>query len=271
MAGIAASALDASSFAAMELLDEESHRVLLWAVRLHEVGHVPTPAELRALAEQRRPAGLAVVRGLSGQDPVFEEDATASLLRRGLLGVIGVDGVAPSELGRRVVDVLGLDARFPAFEVLDVDLSSSDPLAFARIVGRIAVLHHPMVVDPYCRRSELEYLCAHTSVTRVLVSDRLDEDEIDDLVDHVTSLRHRDHKLRLRVAPAEVLKDRCVVSAERILQVGGLPSSTSGGSSVVCEPHDLDVEIRAHYRDVWRRAERLAAYRPARRRGAEVA
>ncbi|MBS1837925.1 MAG: hypothetical protein JST64_09530, partial [Actinobacteria bacterium] len=193
------------------------------------------------------------------------------LLRRGLLGTAGADWVVPTELGRRVVDAIGPDAGFPAFEVLDVDLASSDPLAFARIVGRIAALHHPMVVDPYCRRSELEYLSAHTSITRVLVSDRLDDDEIEELVDHVRALRHRDHKLRLRVAPAELVQDRCVISRERILQVGGLPSSTSGGSSVVCEPHDLDAEIRGHYREVWRSSERLATYRPDRRHGVEVA
>lgn len=255
----------------MELLDEESHRVLLWAVHLHEVGHAPRCGELAALSENRRPSGLATVTGLTGQDPVFEEDAIPSLVRRGLLQPLGGDRVAPSELGRRVVDALGGDAGFPAFEVLDVDLSSSDPLAFARIAGRIAALHRPMLVDPYCRRSELEYLSAHTSITRVLVSDRLDDDETAGLIDHVETLRDREHRLRLRMAPAEVLHDRCVISGERILHVGGLPSTTSGGSSVVCETHDLADEIRDFYRDVWRRAERLATYRPARRAAASAA
>jgi len=255
----------------MELLDEESHRMLLWAVRLDEVGHAPTRGELRSLAEVRRPAGLAVVTGLSGRDPVFEEDSISSLLRRGLLHAVGAESVAPSALGRHVVDALGVDAGFPAFEVLDVDLGSSDPLAFARIVGRIASLHRPMLVDPYCRRSELEYLSAHTSITRVLVSDRLEDDEVDELVDHVASLRHREHKLRLRLAPAERIQDRCVISGERILHVGGLPSATSGGASVVCEPHDVGDDIRRFYREVWRDAERLATYRPDRRRVARVA
>lgn len=255
----------------MELLDEESHRILLWAVRLHEVGHAPTRKELRALSEGRRLAGLAVVTGLTGQDSEFEEGAIASLLRRGLLQPVGDEGVAPTGLGRRVIDSLGLDQGFPAFEVLDADLSSSDPLAFARIVGRIASLHRPMLVDPYCRRSELEYLCAHTSITRVLISDRLDDDEIADLVDHVESMRFRDHKLRLRMAVAEDIQDRCVVSNDRVLLVGGLPSANGGGATVISEPHDVGIEARSYYRDVWRYADRLAAYRPRRRGSARVA
>ncbi len=254
----------------MELLDEESHRILLWAVRLHEVGHAPTRTELTHLSEGRHPAGLATVTGLMGQDPEYQEGAISSLLRRGLLHPVGEEGVAPTGLGRRVVDALGLESGFPAFEVLDADLSSSDPLAFARIVGRIAALHRPMLVDPYCRRSELEYLTAHTSVTRVLVSDRLDDDELADMVDHVESLRRRDHKLRLRVADAELISDRCVVSSDRILQVGGLPSANGGGASVVTEPHDMGDLARDYYRDVWRSADRLANYRP-RRRSSRVA
>jgi len=255
----------------MDLLDEESHRVLLWAVRLHEVGHAPSRVELRDLAEGRRPAGLAIVTGLAGRDSAFEESAIDSLLRRGLLQPAGTDGVAPTALGRRVIDALGLDAGFPAFEVLDVELGSSDPLAFARIVGRIASIHRPMVVDPYCRRSELEYLCAHTSVTRVLVSDRLDVDEVVDLVEFVESLQLREHKLRLRIAPGDVVADRCIVGEDRVLQIGGLPSAGGGGATAICEAHDLDDEARSYYRQAWRDAERLASYRPGRCRSARVA
>lgn len=249
----------------MELLDEESHRILQWAVRLDEVGHAPTTAALQALAEGRRRVGSAVVTGLTGQDPVFEETAVASLLRRGLLRRCGTEAIAPTELGARVVDALGIDARLPAFEVLDVDLGSSDPLAFARIVARVASMHRPMVVDPYCRRSELEYLAVHTSVTRVLVSSRLDGDEVEELVDFVGSMTGRDHKLRLRMAPAALVQDRCVISGERVALVGGLPSTSGGGSSVICEPHDVSGRIRAHYVELWRRSERLAAFRPQRR------
>lgn len=249
----------------MELLDEESHRILLWAVRLHEVGHAPTRSELFQLSEGRQPSGLATVTGLTGGDPDFLEGAIDSLLRRGLLQQVGVDGVAPTALGRRVVDALGIDDGFPAFEVLDADMSSSDPLAFARVVGRVAAMHRPMLVDPYCRRSELEYLCTHTSITRVLVSDRLDDDEIDDLVDHVESLGRRQHKLRLRMADASLITDRCVLSDDRALQVGGLPASNGAGASVIAEMHDLGASAREYYREVWRNADRLATYRPRRR------
>jgi hypothetical protein len=256
----------------MDLLDEESHRLLLWAVRLYEVGHAPTRKELRRLSEPRRPAGLAVVTGLAGGDPDYREGAIASLLRRGLLEPVGDETVAPTEVGRRVVDAMGLHGDvLPMFEVLDVDLRSSDPLAFARVVGRIATLHRPMVVDPYCRRSELEYLAMHTSVTRVLISDRLDDDEVDDLIRFVRSVRRREHKLRLRMAGRDEIRDRCVVSSDRVLQIGGLPGTVGGGATVICEPRDLGEQTRSYYREVWKRAERLASYRPGRAASARVA
>lgn len=238
--------------------------MLVWAVRLDEVGHVPTRRELRMVAEPRRRPGDRVVTALSGQDAEFSEGAITSLIRRGLLREVDDRGVGPTELGRRAVAAAELDGGLPAlFEVIDADLRSGDPLAFARVVGRIAALHRPMVVDPYCGRAELEYLAAHTSVSRVLVSDRLGEDELADLVDAVRSIRTRDVKLRLRVGPAAELRDRCVVG-ERILQVGGLPGVGGGGATVLVEVYDAADAVREHYGRLWRSAERLAVYKPSR-------
>jgi hypothetical protein len=256
----------------MDLLDEESHRLLLWAVRLFDVGASPTRKELRRLCEPRRPAAPGVAAGLAGRATDFSEGAVTSLLRRGLIEEAVDERIVPTELGRVVVNALGLHPTdTPLFEVLDTDLRSSDPLAFARVVGRIAALDRPMVVDPYCRRAQLEYLVAHTSVSRVLVSDRLDEDDLAELVDFVASIRQRDTKLRLRVAPAAAIHDRHVVNGDRVLQIAGLAESLGGGTTVVSEPLDLGEDVRRYYRSVWKRARRLAAYRPEGREAERVA
>src|SRR5690606_12725016 len=135
--------------------------------------------------------------------------AVAALTRRGLIEEIVDERLVPTDLGRLVISAIGLHPEeSPLFEVIETDLRSSDPLAFARVVGRIAALDRPMVVDPYCRRPQLEYLAAHTTVTRVLVSDRLSEDDLEELVDYVESIRSREHKPRLRVAPAEAIHAR---------------------------------------------------------------
>ena len=249
----------------MDLLDEESHRLLLWAVRLFEVGGTPTRKELRRLAEPRRPAALAVVSGLSGRDAEFSEGALSSLVRRGLLEVVADDRLVPTDMGRVVVNALGLHPEdAPLFEVLDTDLRSSDPLAFARVVGRIAALDRPMVVDPYCRRPQMEYLITHTSVSRVLVSDRLSAEDLDDLIGLVGSITRRDTKLRLRVAPADELHDRHVINGDRVLQVGGTVHSVGAGTTVLSEPIDLGIAARRYYRRVWKSARKLATYRPER-------
>jgi hypothetical protein len=252
-----------SSVEPMDLLDEESHRLLLWAVRLHEAGGTPTRKELRRLAEPRRPAGRSVVDGLSGRPVEYSETALASLTRRGLLEELVDERIVPSDLGRLVISALGLHPEeSPLFEVIETDLRSSDPLGFARIVGRIAALDRPMVIDPFCRRPELEYLVAHTSVSRVLVSDRLSDEDLSDLSECVESIRRRDAKLRLRVAPAEAIHDRHVLDGDRVLQVGGTPHGMGGGTTVLCEPLDLGGAARGYYRQVWKRARRLATYRP---------
>lgn len=253
-----------SSVGAMDLLDEESHRLLLWAVRLQEAGAVPSRKELRRLAEPRREAGQEVVDALSGRPTNFSESGVDSLTRRGLLEEASEDHVVPTELGRMVVSALGLHPEeSPLFEVIESDLRSSDPLAFARVVGRIAALDRPMVVDPYCRRPQLEYLVAHTSVTRVLLSDRLADEELDDIVDFVGSIGRRPVKLRVRVAPAEAIHDRHVVDGDRVLQVAGTVQTTGGGTTVLAEPVDLGGAARGYYREVWKQARKLATHRPA--------
>ncbi len=247
----------------MDLLDEESHRLLLWAVRLYEVGGTLTRKELRRLAEPRRPAALSVVAGLTGRDTNFAEGAISSLIRRGLIEEVDAQRLVPTDLGRLAVSALGMHPdESPLFEVLDTDMRSSDPLAFARVVGRIAALDRPMVVDPYCRRAQLEYLVAHTDVTRVMVSDRLDSTDIDDLVDFVETLRSRDTQLRLRMAPAAAVHDRHVIDGDRVLQIGGTAHPVGGGTTVVSEPVDLGEDVRRYYRMVWKSASRLANYKP---------
>lgn len=256
----------------MDLLDEESHRLLLWAVRLNEVGGAPTRRELRRLAEPRRPAALSVVSGLAGRDANFAEGAITSLMRRGLIGEGVGDSLAPTELGRLVVNALGMHPDdLPLFEVLDTDLRSSDPLAFARVAGRIAAFDRPMVVDPYCRRPQLEYLVAHTTVDKVLVSDRVSPDELDDLVDFVGSIRRRVTKLRVRVAPADAIHDRHVIDGDRVLQIGAIAHQSGGGTTVISEPLDLGQDVRAYYRHVWKQADKLVVYRPDRRSGEQAA
>ncbi len=262
-----------SSVRPVELLDEESHRLLVWAVLLADVGHAPTRRELRRVSEPRGAADDPVADALAGRDVEYREGAISSLVRRGLLEGTGVDGLTASVLGRRVVDALGLlgTGGLPDFEVLDADLRSGDQLAFARVVGRMAGLHRPMLVDPYCGRDQLEYVASHTTVNRVLVSDRLSDGELDDLAAAVRSMRGRPVKLRLRVGPADLLSDRCVVSEERVLLVGGLPRADGAGATALCEVHDGADAVRAHYRAAWKSAERLATSQPERRTRMRIA
>lgn len=247
----------------MDLLDEESHRLLLWAVRLQEVGGAPLGAELRQLARPRRAPGESIAIGLSGRPAEFAESALDSLLRRGLIEDLPDDRVAPTELGRVVVSALGLHPdEMPLFEVIDGDLRSSDPLGFARVAGRIAALDRPMLVDPYCRRDQLEYLITHTSISKVLVSDRLDAEDLAEIADLVDSLRRRDTRLKVRVAPAAAVNDRHVIDRDRVMAIAS--TATAPAATVISEPFDLASAVREYYRSVWQLSAKLASYRPKR-------
>ncbi|HTN99800.1 MAG TPA: hypothetical protein VL068_03905 [Microthrixaceae bacterium] len=247
----------------MDLLDEESHRLLLWAVRLFEVGITPTSVELARLAEPRHPVAAEITTALIGRTVDFSESSIDSLLRRGLVDDFGDDSIGPTDLGRAVVNALGIHPEdVPLFEILDADLRSSDPLIFARVVSRISSLNRPMIVDPYCRRAELEYLTHHTDVTRVLVSDRLADNEMEEIVDFVSSIVGRRNKLRVRVAPAIAIHDRHVIDGERVLQVAGLVQSDGVGATVITEPVDLGTAVQAYYKRVWKDSAKLVDYRP---------
>lgn len=247
----------------MDLLDEESHRLLLWAVRLFEVGVTPTIDELSRLAEPRRPVAPEITAALVGRPLDFSESSVESLLRRGLIQDRGDDRISPTDIGRGVVNALGIHPEeVPLFEILDSDLRTSDPLVFARVVSRVAALDRPMIVDPYCRRAQLEYLAHHTSMTRLLVSDRLDGDELDDIIAFVSSMVGRRNKLKVRVAPAAAIHDRHVIDGERVLQIAGLVQSDGAGATVVTEPFDLGNAARAYYRQVWKDSGKLVSYTP---------
>lgn len=247
----------------MDLLDEESHRLLLWAVRLQEVGGAPLGVELRQLARPRRAPGESIALGLSGRSADFSESALDSLLRRGLIDDLSDDRVVPTELGRLVVSALGLHPdEVPLFEVIESDLRSSDPLGFARVAGRIAALDRPMLVDPYCRRDQLEYLVTHTSVSKVLVSDRLAAEDLSQIADLVDSLRRRETKLRVRVAPADAVHDRHVIDRDRVLAIASTVATAGAAATVICEPFDLADAVREYYRSVWQLSSKLASYRP---------
>ena len=90
----------------------------------------------------------------------------------------------------------------------------------------------------------------------------MSDDELDDMVEFVRSIRHRTTRLRIRVAPAALVHDRHVIDGDRLLQVGTLADGVGGGTTVLAEPIDLDGDIRRYYRQVWKRSEKLATYRP---------
>src|SRR5690606_32603463 len=135
--------------------------------------------------------------------------------------------------------------------------------AVARVGGRSAGLARAVGGGPYLRRAGLGDPGAHPAVARVLVSDRLSEDDLEELVDYVESIRSREHKLRLRVAPAEAIHDRHVIDGDRVLQIGGTATTAGGGTTVLSEPVDLGGAARGYYRQVWKQARKLATYRPS--------
>ncbi len=187
-----------------------------------------------------------------------------SLVRRGLAEERD-DRVTPTELGRLTVSALGLHPeQSPAFEVIDADLRGGRPARAGagggsdRCAGRTD--RRRSALSP---AEQLEYLARHTGVTRVLVSDRLDDDELDAIVEAVGRLGDRPWKLRVRVSPAHAVHDRHVFDDDRVLQVGGVATATlPGGSTVLSEVTDLADEVRRYYRALWKRAERLAVHRP---------
>ena len=154
----------------MQIADERTHRLLAYVALATGAGYPLTLRELYAydLRPQPEPRGLQAVVAALAVRPVNPESLVSWMVRAGWL--TGRDDVVRlTDLGRIVLEHLNrrdIEAEAP----IQVALSPDDPVAYARVIERIARRGQALLVDPYFRLDHLLHIVQHSSVTRLLTS-----------------------------------------------------------------------------------------------------
>lgn len=177
----------------------------------------------------------------------------------GRLGWVASDGVQVTitPLGSALVRALTVA---PDGEVDELVLDRDDPLALARVVGRIAALGPAMVVDPYLRVDQLLVLVG-TQVTRLLVR----AGNATDLAALKATLGAVpvDRTIELRAVPASALHDRLVIPIEGdVWMLGSSLNGVGRHLTTLVRLHDAAGQLRSAYEETWRSADPITIATP---------
>jgi hypothetical protein len=141
--------------------------------------------------------------------------------------------------------------------VSDIVLNSEDPIAFARVVQRIAETGPGLLVEPYFRLDDLMPIVYYTQVARVLTSERTKPTERDGLKLGVERLV-LDRPFEVRVAGRE-LHDRYVIPEAGGAQFIGASLNRLGQvATAMGALHDGADRLRELYEELWTESSVLA-------------
>ncbi len=249
----------------MEIADEPSHRVLAYLVGINRAGYRPTVEELGAYAEKpdrirwgptwAAKIAQTLAQQLAAKGPLEVESVIDYFERLGWANV-SQGRIACTALGEAVLRTL--DQAQPDEAVIEAVLTPEDPLAYSRLIARIAMAGNAMIVDPYFRLDHLLPIATNTSVTKILTSDKIDAGDRAGLADGVPRLA-LSRSLEVRLAPGEEMHDRFIIPRSGPVQMLGLSLSGVGRrATIVTELHDTAEEVRSRYEGIWTNAKSLA-------------
>lgn len=148
-------------------------------------------------------------------------------------------------------------------EALEVEvLNSNDEMAYPSFVRRLAEMGDALLIDPYLRLEQLLVVKAYTTVSRVLISARIKQEERAAMAVLVSS--GGDHEIELRVAGNGVLHDRMIVGRDSVLTIGTSINTIGRQHPTVLTPlPEVAADVfREHAEGWWDEADFLAAYPP---------
>jgi hypothetical protein len=254
----------------MRLADEDAHLALTYAASLRGKGYRVTRKELEAYiaGPQRRSAPLVdmsailspVINAIAllsvGQTAsrVANETVVDHLLRMLWANVDDQDRVSLTDLGEAVLRVLD-DTTAEEASPIEAVLSGKDPIAYAKLIGKISELGDCLLIDQYLRADDLFQIAANTEVTQVLCClenlPKKDRTTFEVALPAIISMR----SLAVRSAPRGRLHDRFCIpksSKEPILLLGtSLNAIGKGAFSVVTRLTDPKGALRAECHQHW--------------------
>ena len=165
----------------MRVASDTVHRLLAYLAALGAHGAQPSVSELDAYAEEDEPR-MAPSSYVDQQSAFYEPEEWTwhwahYLRRRGWVSVgdhggsrTGDAPVSITSLGRHLLR--HLDDEAVVGDVRAVSILARGPAAYGRVIGRIAEHDRPLLVDAYFDETSLSDIVLHTTVSRLLLSDK---------------------------------------------------------------------------------------------------
>ena len=198
--------------------------------------------------------------------PVYGPDEPAETFIEHLIRLQWLDsdergGLGVTPLGRALLRSVSIDDQDS--DLLDVVvLDANNELAYPIFVKKLAEAGDALLVDPYLRIEQLLTVKAYTTVSRVLISARVKQEDRAAMAVLVNV--GGDYDLEIRVADVGVLHDRLIISDDQVLTIGTSINTIGRQHPTVLTPlPDLAADtFREHAEKWWEEAALLAAYPP---------
>lgn len=249
----------------MKIADDTCHRALAYVAAVQGHGYTPTVEDVKAYAtrasRRARPVGRQAYAQLLASVRRTRETPLVWLYRVNWLDIHGPseniedgDTVTITRLGRAAL--ASLDEAVAAAEAApatSVTLDKGDPIALAKVIGRISEAGPAALVDRYFREEAFLPVVQRTGVTRVLMGPT--EARVA-AIEQALSDYSTDRPFEVRVDEEDEYHDRYVIPDDdrgAILALGTSMSGVGARHSMMVEIKDAAVTsaMRSTFERVW--------------------
>jgi hypothetical protein len=252
----------------MEIVSEETHRVLAYVDALNRHGVKPRRLWVEQFADNPEPkvkriGGLAAIQASArraatlGERVVADETFTDYLARLGW-AEFDHDAVELTSMGRALLKALNAPAiEETETDVFEVVLDPEDPFAYAQALHGVSSVKNALLIEPYFRLEQLMDVAEFDNITRVLLGTNLKARDYEVLA---TGLAALPEGRSLKVRKAKNLHDRYLIPSDegRVLMLG----SSLGGigrkvSTMTTLGEVASRALREAHEELWRSADVL--------------
>jgi hypothetical protein len=244
----------------MDLVDEDTHRLLAYVDAVRSRGHRLTRAEFNEFANRpyrrQRTTGLVTIARMQSditERVSWREPANAWFERLGWLTNDSQDGdgVMLTSLGMALLRHLEAPSPVaPEDSAIEIFLDPDDPMSYVRLIGTLSSLGEGvLLIDPYFRFAQLEDVMG-SSVSRILTSRKIGAKSVAQL-ELALGVLPTDERPEIRVVAD--LHDRFAISDEgRVVALGSSIGSSRKNIGAVVEFHDeAGHAIRVAHETLW--------------------
>ena len=250
----------------MEIVDEETHRVLAYVDALNRQGVTPRRSLVDEFGDaperiMTRRGGLVAVAAIQAMAMSVNgtlaagERYTAYLERLGWVVCSGSDAVTITQVGRGLLKALNAPSlEADSGSIVEVVLDPENPFAYTRAMNSLTTVEDALLVEPYFRVDQLEDVAQLSNITRVMLGPGVKPSERKVLAFGLAAL---DPGRSLEVRAATNLHDRYLVprGGGTVLMLGAsLGAIGKKVSTITPVGPEASEALRALHEELWNEA-----------------